>query len=280
MLISSVLAAHWKSSNDFAWSNVTHLVTFGDSWTTTGFTGTLPQPTLENPLSIPSGAPFFGYTSANGPNYVYYLTLVENKTQILTYNMAYSGATVDGTLIPPYAPQVYSIRQQVDAFEVKLDPASTLYSIMIGINDVDRSSHDNRDLNVLYDRVFESFSIALQRLMALGIQHLLILNIAPVHVSPLNKGRGSKAIQDELAAIELWHQKLNQTLSQLIQDHPVSLYYFDTFEFLESVIDNPQDFGLKNATDACPEYNGGTPALDTYYPECGVKVSEYFWSLD
>ena len=71
-----------------------------------------------------------------------------NKSLILTYNLAYGGATIDANLVKPYLPTVKSLTDQVNQF---LDsyadkPASapwsgenTLFSVWIGINDIGNS---------------------------------------------------------------------------------------------------------------------------------------------
>lgn len=69
-----------------------YVFTFGDSYTTTGFDSLAePFPTAENPLGNPV---YPGLTSANGPNWVDYLTVKSNASSFLTYNLAIGGASV------------------------------------------------------------------------------------------------------------------------------------------------------------------------------------------
>jgi len=73
---------------------------------------------------------------------------VYNRSLILTYNLAYSGATIDVKLVTPYLPTVKSLTDQVNQFLASYagKPASapwrsenTLFSVWIGINDIGNS---------------------------------------------------------------------------------------------------------------------------------------------
>ena len=64
---------------------------------------------------------------------------------VLTYNLAFSGATIDANLVKPFTPIVKTLTDQVDEFLASYadKPASaqwksenTLFSVWIGINDV------------------------------------------------------------------------------------------------------------------------------------------------
>lgn len=50
-------------------------------------------------------------TSANGPNWIQYLTTTYNvSSPVLRYNIAAGGATVDSAVIPPFSASVKSIK--------------------------------------------------------------------------------------------------------------------------------------------------------------------------
>jgi len=89
-----------------------------------------------------------GSTVTGGPNWIDAETTVYNKSLILTYNLAYSGATIDANLVTPYTPTVKSLTDQVNQFLASYadKPASvpwkskhTLFSVWIGINDIGNS---------------------------------------------------------------------------------------------------------------------------------------------
>jgi hypothetical protein len=95
----------------------------------------------------------------SGPNWIDYLTVDFNKTETLTFNFAYGGATIDAALVAPYTPEVLSLKQQVeDLFLGVLQPqkstiapdwmaGNSLFLLWIGINDIGGSywSHPNDD---------------------------------------------------------------------------------------------------------------------------------------
>lgn len=85
----------------------------------------------------------------SGPNWIGYLTTTYNASTLLTYNLAYGGATIDSTLVKPWRDDVLSLTNQVeDLFLAHLGshPASTpwksdnsLFTFFIGINDIGNS---------------------------------------------------------------------------------------------------------------------------------------------
>jgi hypothetical protein len=82
----------------------------------------------------------------SGPNWVEFLTLGYNASQVLTYNLADGGATIDAALAKPWRPTVRSLTDQVKDIYIpnysKQDARTpwksenTLFAFWIGINDV------------------------------------------------------------------------------------------------------------------------------------------------
>ena len=89
-----------------------------------------------------------GHPTTGGLNWVDAVTTAYNKSLILTYNLAHSGATIDANLVKPYTATVKSLTDQVNQFLTSYadEPASapwssenTLFSVWIGINDIGNS---------------------------------------------------------------------------------------------------------------------------------------------
>ena len=97
-----------------------YLISFGDSYTATEFNITGQQPSSSNPIGNP---PFPGWTSAGGANWIGNLVGTYNNSLLLNYNLAYGGATVNASLVPPYSPEVLSLIDQVAEFKQYLSPA-------------------------------------------------------------------------------------------------------------------------------------------------------------
>lgn len=99
-------ASRWQG-----WESIKHMVVFRDSISTTGFNVDQRQPSRTNPLGNPD---FPGLTSANGTNWVGYLTATYNTSFLKTVNLASGGATVDTDLISGMSPAVKSFKDQTE----------------------------------------------------------------------------------------------------------------------------------------------------------------------
>ncbi|KAI4153132.1 MAG: hypothetical protein L6R39_001655 [Caloplaca ligustica] len=146
------------------WQGVRYLFTFGDSYTSTSFNIHGAQPSPENPLGNPA---YPGATSADGPNYVDFLTTTYNQSFIETFNLGYGGATIDPSLVgSPYGLIVQSFRQQVQEeflptyatnSGVGWSGSNSLFTVFFGINDVILSyGQRNSTLNFLLIKSYEN----------------------------------------------------------------------------------------------------------------------------
>ena len=81
------------------------------------------------------------------------LTTEYNKSLLLTYNYAYSGATIDESLVPPVV-SIASVKDQVQEFMAQAAgmPAAApwtaenaMFSVWIGINDIGMTFDDGGD---------------------------------------------------------------------------------------------------------------------------------------
>ncbi|KAI4179713.1 MAG: hypothetical protein LQ346_007142, partial [Caloplaca aetnensis] len=79
------------------WQNINKAFVFGASYSANGFdsNGIQPDAAAGNPFGNPPG---FGHTSSNGPNIFQYLSTVYNDSLVSTYDLAVSGAVIDGNL--------------------------------------------------------------------------------------------------------------------------------------------------------------------------------------
>jgi len=273
------------------WDKVKHAFVFGDSYTTTGFNNTLgPQPSVGNPLGNPA---FPGFTASNGPNWVDFLTVEYNASLILTYNMAFGGATVDSSLVAPFEPTVLSVAEQIlDEFfpsyaaspsDAPWSPEDTLFAVFIGINDVGNSYGDGVPASTtLNGLIFDVYSGLIQTLYNTGARNFLFLNVPPVNRSPLTKAEGAAAVAEEAADLIAFNADIANLASTLKETHTdTNVFTFDTNTLFNKVLDNPDSFPqtsiYKNVTDFCVAYENGTPADNTFDASCGVPVNEYFW---
>ncbi|RMZ67627.1 fungal cellulose binding domain-containing [Pyrenophora seminiperda CCB06] len=214
------------------WRNIHHLFVFGDSYTQTGFSTNLTQPSASNPMGNPA---YPGWTSSNGPNWVGFLTTTYNASRLLTYTLASGGATVDAALVTPYAPTVLSLKDQVQSqflptygsHPAGIAPwtsSSALFSFWIGINDVGNSWRGG-NTTALYDAIFAVYAKQLDALYATGARNFLFLAVPPVNLAPLTlqAGDAATAVAKEGEAIADWNKRLDIMVAAFQAKHPRKL---------------------------------------------------------
>ena len=112
----------------------------GDSYTSTGFNTSGPQPSLSDPL----GNPVLGQgTSTNGLNWVGYTAAVYNTSLLLAYDLAVYGATIDNNIVSAVPHDlVYQVETDFreryckgDENPQEWNSEDTLFAIWIGINE-------------------------------------------------------------------------------------------------------------------------------------------------
>lgn len=272
------------------WHGIKHAFIFGDSYTSTGFNDTLTQPSAGNPYGNPM---YPGYTSSDGPNWIDYLTVQYNASLLLTYNLAYGGATVDSNLVAPYEPTVLSMVQQVEDEYVPNYSGSpaiapwvsndTLFAVFIGINDVTNSYYEGVPATTTINtQVFQVYSSLVQTMYDSGARNFLFLNVPPEEKSPLLKAKGATAVAQEAADLAAFNTGIANLASTLKSNHTdTNVFTFDTNALFNHVLGDPNSFSqtsiYKNMTDYCVAYENGTSAMDTLDPSCGIPVNEYFW---
>ncbi|KAF7971476.1 hypothetical protein HWV62_20992 [Athelia sp. TMB] len=174
MFISRVSAAAlrsaWGTFADVAarsakYPGPSYWFSFGGSYSTTGFVNTSTWPAVGNPLGNPA---YPGITIGDrGPNWIDVNTVVYNKTEILTHNYAYNGATIDASLVTPYLPTVMTVADQVAEFLAGPGQKSAtrswtsedaLFSIWVGINDIAHSYTNNDSRSAFTDVLLDAES--------------------------------------------------------------------------------------------------------------------------
>ncbi|KAK5683616.1 hypothetical protein LTS10_005149 [Elasticomyces elasticus] len=270
------------------WEGISHMVVFGDSYTTTGFNDTLAQPSRANPLGNPS---YPGYTATNGPNWVDFLTTTYNATFLETINLAYGGATVDSALVKPYLPTVLSLKDQIyteylpkysshpSFFNWK--KKSTLFASFFGINDIGNAYGSDNASAILAQDIAE-YAGLMDVLYKSGARNFLFLNVPPVNRSPLTAAQGSASQTLEASTISAYNANITAMAANLSRTYTdATTFVFDTNRIFNQVLNDPcshpETCAYKNTTDYCVDYENGTPSWYTLDPECGVPVDEYFW---
>nr|POF07104.1 acetylesterase [Quercus suber] len=276
--------AHWPG-----WANIEYVITFGDSYTTTGFDSSGVQPSFSNPLGNPV---YPGQTSSNGPNWVDFLTTVHNQSVVRTANLAYGGATLDPDLKSANLPGTLSLREQINdeylpiysshpsTFDWKA--GTTLFAIWIGINDVhDSDPYDYQTLDI----IFNMYQGLVEKLYGSGARNFLFINVPPLERAPNVVRGGPQEQRVHQANVDLWNKNLTMLADNLRESHVgVTTFLFDANKLFNEVIETPCSYvescPYQNTTWYCDYYIFGTPDWYTKFPECPYPVDEFFWLND
>jgi len=169
-----------------------YLVTFGDSYSQTGFDVAGSKPSSANPLGNPA---YPGYTSSGGPNWIGYLIKEYNAGSLYSYNFAYGGATVNASLVTPYQPTVKSLIDQVEQFSnsIATKPSyapwtatNSLFAIWMGVNDVG-NSYGKENVSELHSKIMQDYFEEAEILYNAGARNFAFLNVPrmPIMVRPM-----------------------------------------------------------------------------------------------
>ncbi|KAG2179655.1 hypothetical protein INT44_006503 [Umbelopsis vinacea] len=222
-------------------------------------------------------------TSAGGPNWIEDVTGcysgLPSKCKHSLYNIAFAGADVDPTQTALHHNFSIDYVTQIDQWFTYVQPkihyksSNTLAASFIGINDVsDTYKWTNVSFPVFFDGLISSVFDGLERLHSAGIKSFLILNVPPVDHAP---GSGTKvALATNVAT---YNSILSNYTSAFAANHTdSSVFYFDTYAYLTTVLNDASTYGFKNTTAFCPSYNA--PDFNTNYAAYGCLAPyEYFW---
>jgi len=193
--------------------------------------------------------PYYDGRISNGPVWVEYLA---KDWGVKLNDFAYAGATT-GTqnVVNQQYPQVKlpplpGLSQEVQSF-VGTNPSTdsqALYIIWAGTNDYLSGGITNPSLPVtnLLNSVISLASV--------GAKNFLIVNLPNLGSIPATQGTANSANLNLLTGLH--NSVLSQTFNLFSQKNPnLDVRIFDVNSFFNEVINNKQEFGLTNVTDAC-----------------------------
>ncbi|KAL0566558.1 hypothetical protein V5O48_015449 [Marasmius crinis-equi] len=206
-------------------------ISFGDSYTQTGFEITQPLPNKGNPIGNPD---YPGWTATGGEQWLDYDTTHYNKSLTLTYNFAYGGATIDSNLVTPFEPYVKSMTDQVTQFldwnegggSVVWKSENTLFSVWIGINDIGNSYYLEGDRDAFSDTLLDAEFALVEKLM---------VNTYPT-AAPL-----------EAQVIAGFNSRLASRIASFESSHDgVKTYLYDSYAGFAKILDDPTAYGFRD----------------------------------
>ncbi|KAF4581471.1 hypothetical protein EYR40_009757 [Pleurotus pulmonarius] len=253
---------------------------FGDSYTQTGFD---PNGVLPSPGNVFGNPPFPGWTSTGGgPNWVGFGATTYNKSQVMLYNYAYGGATIDSALVAPYDPSVISLKGQVDQYlagaatkppSTPWTSANSLFSIWIGINDLGNSYYQGGDRAAFSDTLLDAEFALVQKLTGskvregrllmeisvsdTGARNFLFASVPPTDRSPLILGQSTDAQALLKTVIEGFNTKLAAKAAAFKASHTgVQNYIWDASATFTKILDAPATYGFTDVINY-----GSTPGM-------------------
>jgi phospholipase/lecithinase/hemolysin len=193
-----------------------------------------------------------------------------NALLLLTYNLAYGGATIDSALVAPFQPTVSSVAEQIEnewfpsyASKPAAAPWSsddTLFAIFDGINDVQNSWNiDLPATTTLNNNVFAVYRGLVDELYYAGARNFLFVNVPPVDRAPLNTVNSAEDQAAVKADILAWNTLLAAMVQDLKKTYPdVNVFTVDANLLFTQVLDNPASnplsAGYLNTTSYCDAY--------------------------
>ncbi|KAI9166928.1 hypothetical protein HJFPF1_03043 [Paramyrothecium foliicola] len=290
---------------NFNWEETTHVLAFGDSYTfvqgTNGhpgysFIGNYQNSdnfsiTPEELLTTQIVQNYKG-TSAGGPNWVEFLTgcglepglTLPSTCKVQLWDFAFAGANTAEEFLPlhhdyttPFVNQTQQWLSWGDPVLGKdLDKDKTLVAIWIGINDINDAKNFSIDLNSFYDSIISAvFEQSIQPLYQAGYQNFLLINLPPLDRTPSNQKASRPLPSKEM--VGWWNDNLERRAKQFARRHcHATVMVYDANSFLNGVLDNPSDYGIKNTTHACPGAANPDVLVNPGQYGC-TPIDTYFW---
>ncbi|KAK3485440.1 uncharacterized protein B0T23DRAFT_390321 [Neurospora hispaniola] len=256
-----------------------YLISFGDSYSQTGFDINGSKPSSSNPLGNP---PLPGWTASGGLNWVGFLASQLNTSLTLSYNFASGGATTNASLVAPFAPTVLSFVDQVAQFSgsIASRPAyapwnseNSLVAVWIGVNDVGNTWWmSESEMDALYGQIMDSYFGRLQVLYDAGARNFALLGAAPIYYTPSTIGQGATTVATQKVAIAKYNSLLASRFDAFLEvNSDATGKVVDTVAPFETAIKNPTAYGAPDAT--CFNEDGVSCLwFNDYHP--GVQIQK------
>ncbi|KAF8169966.1 hypothetical protein K438DRAFT_2024527 [Mycena galopus ATCC 62051] len=241
-------------------AKVTYWFSFGDSYTTTGFSWNGTLPSVGNPLGNPT---FPGVTGGGGENYVGFNTVMYNKSLILSYDYGVGGAVIDPTLVTPLTlalPDEITQFLEGAAKKPKTSPWTSedaLFSVWIGINDLGNTFYLNgsRSAYVIWFRNSSTYLLVYlhvphfltHTLSNAGGRNFLFINVPPTYRAPLIIGFFPTQLDVLKTVIEGFNSKLAAKVQAFKEEnHGVETWLWDAYTTFNIILDDPHKYGFIN----------------------------------
>nr|BFD31509.1 SGNH/GDSL hydrolase family protein [Pigmentibacter ruber] len=254
---------------------INNIVTFGDSLSDNGNYLNASKET-SNPMPL---KPYFAGRASNGKIWLEYLA-EENNFKMLNY--AFLGALTTGK--NPRYPEAVDLINQINKFENEnkgKDFSNTMFFLWAGANNIFKMNIKEpiETFNTLYN-LTNDISQSLTKLKNLGAKNIFIANIPDLGnialTTEIDSFKKMKWILSNITKLE--NYLLDKKIANFRDENKdINLIYFDAFEFLNKVRQNPGRYFVSNIKNACYV---GVPSKPAIPNESCSKAQEFlFWDL-
>ncbi|WP_013323903.1 SGNH/GDSL hydrolase family protein [Gloeothece verrucosa] len=236
-VLAAILAFLIVISAQSTWSSngIEQLYIFGDSLSDVGNIFQLTE------QQRPPSPPYYSGRYSNGRLWVEYLADELQLTPNHVTNLAWGGATTQGTI-----GNTVSLKKQIEKFLANHPNINSqaLCIIWIGANDyLYGATNVKATVGNIVEGVFS--------LVNTGMKKFLIVNLPDLGKLPAT--RDTKAATSLSALTKAHNKYLSQSIQQLKQDlgPRVEIAEFDVYSVYQQVTRRPNQFGLTNVNDSC-----------------------------
>ncbi len=275
LLLAGLLACGLPATPSLA-ASYTGLVVLGDSLSDQGnllFATTQLAPTISpTPPVQPDPLRYFEGRFSNGPVYTEALAkdlgVSVTPSQLGGTNVGFGGARLDyntvekpsvgGTQVYPEDAFPWTLQDQITAFNDYAkahgaDP-NALYVVFSGSNDVTDIATRGKPRNATIANAVAGLIAAVDAFKAAGAKTVLVPDLPDIGTTP--QARAFEIAHPGISAFatSLAQQFNTELATALDAETGIDIIRFDTFGFLDDVINNPAKYGFTNSTAAC--YSG------------------------
>jgi phospholipase/lecithinase/hemolysin len=229
-----------------------HLVVFGDSLSDTGRIYKIFSDAHKIIPAIPvfpKSPPYYQGRFSNG--------LVWSENLAATMHVPLDNYAMGGSWVESFwqsgIPFPWSVDTLMDSYlmEHLLDKnkANHLYVIWGGGNDY---LSDRRDVDRATSQTVSSIKRYMEKLVTFGATHIVVLNLPDLGAIPEARSHGVDFAAHLTMLTQMHNMKLTVVLADERRAHPkVSFLLVDSYAYMQSVLNDPAKFQLKNVKDAC-----------------------------
>lgn len=275
--ISFYAANSLYSINYTIWSNdttydpakpgINRIVSFGNSLSDTGNLFNLTK------FSIPNIASWFAGRFSNGFVWTEYLA---KKINLPLYTWSVGGAAGEDHL-----EIIQGVKHQIDSFNTYKTsaehylPEQTLFTLEFGANDL-------LIYNTPLENMLSNIDDVFIRLAESGAKNVLLVLLPDVSRIPM-AGIFTPSQRETMSKqVVILNNHLKSTADKYSKAG-INIVTFDTFQYFQQLVNQPQDFGLKNTTSACLDVGQMVGSIFLFAqqltPQCAQLSSDsyLFW---